>query len=43
MLTRKLKHVVAQADDDKLGVLGAFLDVVGHNGHVLEVCAKEWL
>lgn len=34
----QLKHIVAQADDDKLGVLGALLDVVRHNGHILEVC-----
>jgi hypothetical protein len=27
---RQLKHVVAQADDDKLGVLGALLDIVAH-------------
>lgn len=34
----QLKHVVAQADDHKLRVLGALLDVVPHDGHVLEVC-----
>lgn len=29
---RELKHVVAQRDDDELRVLGAFFDVVGHDG-----------
>jgi hypothetical protein len=28
---RELKHVVAQRDDDELGVLGALLDVVGND------------
>lgn len=37
----QLEHVVAQADDDKLRVLGALLDVVRHNAHVLEVCAQS--
>lgn len=32
---RKLEHVVAQRDDDELGVLGTLLDVVGHDGHLL--------
>lgn len=36
----QLKHVVAQADDHKLRVLGAVLDVVAHDGHVLEVWGK---
>lgn len=27
----QLKHVIPQADDDKLSVLGALLDVVRHN------------
>ena len=34
----QLEHVVAQADDDELRVLGALLDVVRHDAHVLEVC-----
>lgn len=28
---RKLKHVIAQGDDDELSVLGALLDVGGHD------------
>ena len=36
----QLEHVVAQADDDELRVLRLLLDVVGHDGHVLEVCNK---
>ena len=28
----KLKHVVAERDDDELGVLGALLDIVCHDG-----------
>lgn len=28
----QLEHVVAERDDDELGVLGALLDVVGHDG-----------
>ena len=28
---RQLKHVVAQADDHKLRVLGALLDIVRHD------------
>ena len=32
-----VEHVVAEGDDDELGVLGALLDVVGHDRHVLEV------
>lgn len=31
---RELKHVVAQRDDDELRVLGALLDIVGHDGHL---------
>jgi len=38
---RQLKHVVAQADDNKLRVLGPLLDVVCHNAHVLEVCTAQ--
>ena len=34
----QFKHVVAQADDHELRVLGPLLDVVRHDGHVLEVC-----
>ncbi len=34
----EFEHVVAQADDDELRVLRALLDVVRHDGHVLEVC-----
>ena len=33
----QLKHVASQWNDDKLGVFSAFLDVVGHDGDVLEV------
>lgn len=34
---RQLEHVGPQRDDDELGVPGPLLDVVGHDGHVLEV------
>ncbi len=34
----QLKHIVPQADDYKLSILGTLLDVVRHNGHILEVC-----
>jgi hypothetical protein len=34
---RKLKHVIAQGDDDELGVLGAFLDVGGYDRDLLFV------
>ena len=34
---RKLKHIVAQADDDELGILGSLLDIVGHDGDVAKV------
>ncbi len=30
-------NTVPETDDDELSVLGPLLDVVGHNGHVLEV------
>ncbi len=33
----QLEHVVAQRDDDELGVAGPLLDVVGDDGDVLEV------
>ena len=36
-LRLRVEHVVAEGDDDELGVLGALLDVVGHDRHVLEV------
>ncbi len=32
---RELKHVVAERDDDELGIFGPFLDVVGHDGDLL--------
>lgn len=28
-------------DDDELCILGTVLDVMGHNGHVLEVCTHH--
>lgn len=28
---RKLKHVIAQRDDDELGILGTFFDVGGYD------------
>lgn len=34
---RQLKHVVSQADNHELGILGPFLDVITDNRHVLEV------
>ena len=34
---RQLEHVGPQRDDDELGVPGPLLDVVGDDGHVLEV------
>lgn len=37
----QLKHVVAQRDDDKLRVLSALLNVVAHDGHILEICSKQ--
>lgn len=37
----QLKHVVAQADDYELRILGALLYVVRHNAHVLEVCTGK--
>lgn len=36
----QLEHVVAQADDHELRVLGALLYVVRHDAHVLEVCTQ---
>lgn len=33
----KLKHVVSERDDNKLGVLGALLDVVCDNRHLMRV------
>ena len=39
----KLKHVVAQGDDDKLGVLGALFDVVGHDGHLVVVVQSVYI
>ena len=33
----QLEHVVSEADDDELGVLGAFFDVVSYNGDILKV------
>lgn len=40
---RQLEHVVPQADDDELRVLGSLLDVVCHNGDVLEICHMHWM
>ena len=37
----QLKHVVAQTDDHKLSILCALLDVVCHNGHILEICTTQ--
>ena len=34
----QLEHVVPQADDHELRILGALLDVVSHDRHVFEVC-----
>lgn len=39
----ELKHVVAQGDDDELGVLGALFDVVGHDGHLLWLCKSVYI
>ena len=36
----ELKHVVAERDDDKLGVLGALLDVVGYDGDLCSKCRR---
>ena len=33
----QLEHVGSQGDDDELSISGPFLDVVGHNGDVLEI------
>jgi hypothetical protein len=33
----ELKHVVAQGDDDELGVFGAFFDVVCYDGDLCGV------
>jgi hypothetical protein len=38
-----LKHVVAQRNNNELRVLGAFLDVVGDDRDVLEICATSEL
>ena len=37
----QLKHVVAKTDDHKLRVLGALLDVVCNDGHILEICRHK--
>jgi hypothetical protein len=34
----QLEHVVAQGDDDELGVLGALLDVVCDDGDLVFFC-----
>lgn len=31
----QLEHIVAQGDDDELGVLGAFFNVVCHDGDLV--------
>lgn len=33
----KLEHIVAQRDDDELGVLGAFFDVSSDDGNLREI------
>lgn len=38
---RELKHVVAQGNDNELGVLGALLDVIG-NDRDLERIVSDW-
>ena len=37
----QLKHIVAQADDHELRILGPLLDIVRHNRHILEVCRSN--
>ena len=37
----QLKHVVAEADDNELRILGALFDVVCYNWHILEVCTHQ--
>ena len=37
---RQLEHVVPQRDDNELRILGALLDVVRNDAHVLRRCSK---
>jgi len=37
----QLKHVVAQTNDHKLRILGALLNIVCNDGHILEICRHK--
>jgi hypothetical protein len=37
LVSQQELNTVPETDDDELSVLGPLLDVVGHDGHVLEV------
>lgn len=36
-LVGQIKHVVSEGNNDELGVLSSFLDVLSYNRHILEI------